>query len=170
MTTRAKWILDETLLKFEGSILGAGSFGAVFKATYEGSPVAAKIVDISKLGDSREKCEDRFHRECAIQYNLCRATSSGARNVAHLYGATKARGPGNKYYIVMELLQGSLTDLVLSVDGVLHGASVWQRIQWLHQAADALQHMHANNVAHADLKPDNILLAFEDADEDNGNS
>jgi hypothetical protein len=160
-------LLNEDLLEWELKknarvLVGRpGSFGAVYKAKYAGEPVAVKHVDISLLGGSISQQEDCFLREVSIHHKIRH------KHAVMLLGALITEDDpavGKEYYIIMELLRGSLHGLVLKDTSLLHGTPVQDRIRWLCECANALRYMHAQGIIHGDLKPDNILLEFAGAD------
>jgi serine/threonine protein kinase len=139
-------LLDPSLLQWEIKdglrvLVGTpGAFGVVYKALYAKQPVAVKHVDISVLNGTLERQEAQFLREVDIQHKLRH------KHVVSLIGALIV-GDGiaseKRYYIVMELLRGSLHSLVLKPTGILHTAPPKERIRWLCECAKALTSMHA---------------------------
>jgi serine/threonine protein kinase len=107
--------------------------------------VAVKILAQELAGDAVMR--ERFAREAALAGRL------GAHPqvvTAHEAGEWQQRP-----YVVFEYMPGgSLADQLRE-----HGAPQRaQAMQWLAQAADALDYAHAEKVVHRDVKPANLLL------------
>lgn len=64
----------------------------------------------------------------------------------------------NTAVVILERMDGDLLDLILSGQLDVH-----QRLSIFYQVCLAAQFCHDNNIAHLDLKPDNILCSLEPA-------
>ena len=132
-------------------LLGRGGMGAVFLAW---DPVlcrhvAVKILAQELAGDAVMR--ERFAREAALAGRL------GTH--PHVVTAYEADEWQHRPYVVFEYMpNGSLADR-LGENGIPPRSKT---MRWLGQIADALDHAHAENVVHRDVKPSNLLL---DADE-----
>ena len=62
----------------------------------------------------------------------------------------------NTAYIAMEFISGQTLDTILAIRSPIPEA---EAIDWIKQAADALQAVHNANLLHRDLKPENMMLA-----------
>jgi serine/threonine-protein kinase len=111
--------------------------------------VAIKLLAASYACD--EAAVRRFQREAR----------AGARVSAHPHivsiydtGVTPQHGGGGTPFIVMEHLPGG------TVAGALEHRPVGPRLalEWVRDAAAALDHAHAHGVVHRDVKPANLLL------------
>ena len=123
--------------------LGEGSFGSVWESRLpSGERVAVKQMEISKEFANREvKLLQMF-------------TKNPHRNVLQMrYSYTQ----GNCEFIVLELMPGSLADLLAACPRGrrLNRADL---MQYVAQLAAALMHIHSFSVAHRDLKPANVLV------------
>jgi hypothetical protein len=134
-----------------GSRIGSGSSGIVFRGFLVGvhEPVAIKqliFLDLYKrLGDfDPTKNLAEFRNESSLLAKLRHP------NIILLYGICITQGP----FLVMELC-------ALSLGAFLRSANKCTMLQRLHlatQAASALHFLHAKQIAHCDVKGENILL------------
>lgn len=128
------------------SNLGEGSFGSVAKATCKRSSVerAVKTIDLKAV-----KNPARFEHEIRIQKSLDHP------NVVRLYETFR---DARKLYLVMELCTGGeLFDRI--VDEAPHGFDEIKGATYIRQMLAALCYLHASNIAHRDVKPENFLLS-----------
>ena len=128
-------------------LLGRGGMGAVFLAwdPVLRRNVAVKILAQELAGDP--VMLERFAREVALAGRL------GTH--PHVVIAHEAGEWQRRPYVVFEYMSGgSLADQLRE-----HGAPPRpQAMQWLSQAAEALDFAHAEKVVHRDIKPANLLL------------
>jgi serine/threonine protein kinase len=130
--------------------LGSGAMGTVFQAVHTGleRAVALKVLRPDTLEDP--DAIRRFLRE--------------ARNIARLehpyivsvYDAGEADG---MHYIAMKLLEGETLQSTLARTGPLPTERV---VRIGMQLASALDYAHAQDVAHLDIKPANVMIASGD--------
>lgn len=128
--------------------LGAGAFGAVYRAHHEvlGRDVAIKILHRSV--SSNQEIVGRFLAE-ARAVNQIRH-----RNIIDIFGFGQL--PDGRHYYVMECLEGEPLDATLERSGRLPPA---EAIPILHAIAKALDAAHAQGIVHRDLKAENVFLA-----------
>ena len=113
-----------------------------------GRAVAVKVLAEPYAQDPSVR--ERFTREA-----LSAARLSGRPNVVTIFDVGESAG---RPFIVMEYLGGgSLEDRVRS-----GGIPLGQSLEWLEQAAVALDAAHAEGVVHRDVKPANLLLDEDD--------
>lgn len=132
-----------------GRLLGQGSFGAVHLGTHaaSGAEWAIKAIDKKKAGTSGARM---LEFEVAI---LKRVSHDYIISLKEVFETPK------KSYIVMELCRGgALQDHFLSEDGrPLYSQEQVSTI--VGRLASAVAYLHDNDIAHRDLKLDNIMLA-----------
>jgi serine/threonine protein kinase len=130
------------------ALIGEGAMGAVWQATnlLLDARVAIKLTHADLEGAFRE----RLQLEARAAAGLVHPAIVRVFDVAE----TELGDP----FIVMELLQGN-TLAQLLMRGRLPAA---RAVQVILPIVDALSTMHARGVVHRDLKPDNLLVSFED--------
>ncbi|KAA8494093.1 Calcium/calmodulin-dependent protein kinase type 1B [Porphyridium purpureum] len=127
--------------------LGVGGQGEVFKATMRlkggEEAVAVKVIPKSMVRDEDSKS--------AVRLEISLLSEIEHPNVVKFYTAIE----DSKYwYVVIELLNGG--DLY---DRIQKGAfSEMQIVKFAEYTFSILQHLHAMNIAHRDLKLENFML------------
>ena len=121
--------------------------GEIYRATDTvlGRAVAVKVLDERYAAD--DAVRERFTREA-----LAVARLTGNAHIVTIYDVGEW---GERPFIVMEYLGGgSLADRLNA-----HGAQPpGQALEWLEQAASALDAAHREGVVHRDVKPANLLF------------
>jgi serine/threonine protein kinase len=132
----------------EGSPIGRGGFGEVFKATDRQAGEDDRAVVAVKVLHPKEDAEavdfDRFRREQQIlsqhhHPNVMRALNHGEE------------ADGTLWY-VMALAQGSLSARIDSIAGNIPNV-----VDVIRQVAAGIGHLHAHAIIHRDVKPANVL-------------
>jgi serine/threonine-protein kinase len=124
--------------------------GQIYRATDTslGRDVAIKVLDDRYAQDHLLRA--RFTREA-----LAAARLSGNPNIVTIYDVGEHH---ERPYIVMEYLGGGSLQ-----EQLRHGAVAPRRaLEWLEQAANALDAAHREGVIHRDVKPANLLLDRRD--------
>ena len=132
-------------------LVAHGGMGEVYRAT---DSVLSRTVAVKLLSDryaTQDDARARFRREA-----LAAARLSSAPNVVTVFDVAEHRG---RPLIVMEYLEGGSV-----YERIRNGRRVprEQALQWLEQAASALDRAHAHGVVHRDVKPANLLLDRDD--------
>uniref|UniRef100_A0A0C9S1I0 MYLK_0 protein n=1 Tax=Fopius arisanus TaxID=64838 RepID=A0A0C9S1I0_9HYME len=123
--------------------LGRGKFGTVYqcKEKESGLRLAAKIVNTTKKEDRRD-----VEREVEIMRRLQHP------RLIQLYDAIDNE---KKFYVVLELIEGGeLFERVIDDDFYLTERSC---AVFMRQICEGIEFVHAQNVLHLDMKPENIL-------------
>jgi serine/threonine protein kinase len=132
------------------SFLGAGGYGAVYKAEQIelGRVVAVKILPGAGLaGDARQ----RFEREARLLSSL---RNSGIVQI-HGFGIAEGRYP----YMYMEYVEGETLKQLIEKNGALD----WKRaVDIAIRICDALQAAHNAGIVHRDLGPLNVMVTTSD--------
>ena len=141
--------IDNDSLRIE-AILGAGSFGVVYRAvdTQTGAQYAVKRVE--KDGSD---------------YYQTRERELHARVSSHPHVLTFHReiNAGSHAFFVYDLCAGDLHSVIRKMTFFREDELIRRVII---QIIDALQYCHSNGVYHRDLKPENILVSAESKDMD----
>jgi formylglycine-generating enzyme required for sulfatase activity/tRNA A-37 threonylcarbamoyl transferase component Bud32 len=129
--------------------IGAGGMGYVYKARHERMKrvVALKVLP-SSLTEQTEAVE-RFEREVEAAAKLVH------RNIVVAHDADEADG---LHFLVMEYVDGGDLRSLVHLIGTL---AVGQAVDYILQAAQALEYAHQKQVIHRDVKPANLLLDRE---------
>ncbi|DAZ96454.1 TPA: hypothetical protein N0F65_006500 [Lagenidium giganteum] len=131
-------------------VIGEGGFGLVRAATHKRTKTPVAVKTMTKDQTSHEK----FWQEVAILKQL-----GGQHNVLELRDAFET---SDSYVLVTELVEGGELFDHLMTTGVFAESKAKQLVQ---QVCHALSYMHSRNVVHADIKPENILIADDAADQ-----
>ena len=128
------------------NLLGVGGMGRVFLAehTIMHRKVALKV--ISKEFSNNPDALKQFQAE---------ARAIATLNHINIVQAYNFESEGDRYYIVMEYVDGQSLEKRVHKEGPLPINDV---VSYLRQSAKALQHAHQRNMIHCDIKPDNLLL------------
>lgn len=130
------------------ALIGYGGMSAVFRARGpEGGPVAVKVL---LPGRKRRGQQARFIREARL------ASAIRHPHVVTVFDYGRWGDESEKTYLTMEFIDGPpMSDLLDS--SMPPSMAVGLACQIL----EALAHVHARNVLHRDVKPDNILIIRE---------
>jgi serine/threonine-protein kinase len=127
--------------------IGHGGMGEIYRATDTtlGRPVAIKVLDARAAADPAIR--ERFTREA-----LAVARLSGNPHIVAIYDVGER---DERPFIVMEYLSGGSLAERLTREGAQPAATA---LDWLEQAASALDAAHREGIVHRDVKPANLLF------------
>jgi molecular chaperone DnaK len=129
-------------------ILGAGSFGCVYRAfdTLLEREVALKV---PKLGGENSEDRKRFLREAKAAAQLRHP------NIVAVYECGQV---GDEFYLASELIEGET--LATRLERQLPERR--QAVAWVRDLALALAYAHSRGIVHRDIKPGNVMLGKDD--------
>jgi serine/threonine-protein kinase len=129
--------------------VGQGAMGVVYKAR---DPLMRRIVAIKTMSAeiaSDPELHDRFYREARSAGNLSH------RNIITIYDLGEE---GRRPFIAMEFLAGE--DLKTKLDRRAK-LSLEERLRWMRETMEGLEHAHRKEIIHRDIKPANIFITRE---------
>ncbi|XP_051864387.1 dual specificity protein kinase pyk3-like isoform X2 [Drosophila albomicans] len=141
---RASIVVNYNALKL-GKYIGTGSYGIVFKATwqaeYETRDIAVKIIQDAQ-------------KQKAIQKEIHDLKALYHANIAKLYGFSIDRE--DRILMLVEYADcGSLCNLLYRTDNEV---TFYTGLDWILQCAEGMEYLHGKNILHQDLKTENLLL------------
>ena len=131
------------------SEIGRGGMGIVYKAkdVRTGQIVAIKELVLENIDPSKfSEFKNRFRREASTAARL------DHRNIVKVF---EISSDPDKYYYVMEFLEGLNLRQVLATRRIFSLAGYWSVLA---QLGKGLSYAHSMNVIHRDVKPDNIFI------------
>ncbi|HEY3999271.1 MAG TPA: serine/threonine-protein kinase [Candidatus Xenobia bacterium] len=135
-------------------ILGQGGMGAVYWGMSGTERVALKVM-LEVPADSREAMATRFEAEARTLKRLTHAGVVGFRNLLSYEVEDEESGETHdRQAMVLEYVPGVPLDLWFE----LTGRTLSRLGAVVEQLLETLAYLHAQNLVHRDLKPDNILV------------
>lgn len=127
-------------------LLGKGGMGNVFLGQHVtmNRRVALKVLGKELVGNPEAR--ERF---------LAEARAVAALDHPNIVRAYSVDEEGDRYYLVMEYVDGRDLQRIVEEDGPLQYAVAADAIR---QAADGLAHAHSKGMIHCDIKPSNLLV------------
>ena len=130
-------------------LVARSNMASIFRATDKTSGQAVAIKLPLMALESDVAGFERFQREEEIGSRL---------NHPSILKVIKIEGRKSRPYLVMEFLEGRTLSEVLSKRGKL---SEGEAVDLAIKVCDALEYLHANGIAHRDLKPQNIMICAD---------
>ena len=127
-------------------LIGRGGMGSVFLGQHVtmNRRVALKII-------SRQVRKD----PASLERFLSEARAIAALDHPNIVQAYSVDNEGDRYYIVMEFVDGQDLQQMVEANGPLDYDTA---ADYIRQAADGLQHGHEQKMIHCDIKPSNLLV------------
>lgn len=142
------WEIDPSELQMNTDVLGAGSYGTVYRGSYHGIAVAIKKLHEDKGADAPRK-EQEFEHEIAFLRTIRHP------NIVLFFGCGRF-GDGARFLVTELLVNGSLRTVLSDSKQSI----TWpQRLQFALDAARGMAHIHSLNKMHRDLKSGNLLVS-----------
>jgi hypothetical protein len=134
-------------------VLGRGGSGVVYKATYHGEEVAAKVVDLRGLPiKARGVVLDNVHREVTLMTRL------HSPRIVKIIGICEG-ADAQELIVIMTLARGG--SLRQQLDAAADSGApldVQRAIKLMHDTAVGMAYLHSKDVLHRDVKSANLLL------------
>jgi eukaryotic-like serine/threonine-protein kinase len=137
--------------------VGRGGMGIVYEARQVslGRRVAVKVLPAASLLDERQL--QRFQNE---------ARAAAQLNHPHIVDVICIGCDNGVHYFAMRFVEGQTLAEMSVVRGPSsvatdHGPRTTDKIEWIAQAAEALEYAHNSGVVHRDVKPSNLLVDGE---------
>ena len=144
-------------VKPEGRELGRGAYGKVYTVKCREVVYAAKEIHgllLEAAGpEGSQGLRNNFIRECSHCSKLSHV------NVVPLVGIYY---PSNQSLPVMVM---ELMDVSLTAYATQPNVSMKRKLSILHDVAEGLSYLHANQVIHRDLSPNNVLIKYSGVDQ-----
>lgn len=135
--------LRELIFSQSSDKIGEGAFGAVYKGVWLDTPIVVKFMGYK---DDSEISTKLFLHEVQVWHRL------NHPHIVKLYGACHV---DKRYFVCEYAPNGDLSGFVKN-DSNRH--LLWKR---LYEVALSLEYLHGLNIAHNDLKCDNVLIGID---------
>lgn len=130
-------------------LLGRGGMGSVFLAQHVTMNRRAALKIIARQVSQDPVSLNRF---------LSDARAIAALDHPNILQAYSVDSEGQRYYLVMEYVEGVDLQRLVEEDGPL---DCERATDYVRQAADGLDHAHRQNMIHGDIRPSNLLVNMQ---------
>jgi serine/threonine-protein kinase CTR1 len=140
-----EWEIDVDQIQM-GKMIGEGTFGTVYRAKWQGCPIAVKQLRLNSISKNVRR---DFRHEISLMSRMRHPL------IVLFMGATTV---GDKLAIITELVDGG------SLYDIIHKTQAQFTLRWalkvVHETAVAMNYLHSRTppIVHRDLKPMNILV------------
>lgn len=130
-------------------LLGSGGMGNVFLGRHVTMNRLVALKIISRRVGKDPASLDRF---------LAEARAVAALDHPNIVQAYSVDTEGDRYYMVMEYVEGLDLQQMVEEDGPLDCRLA---VDYIRQVAEGLEHAHQRNMIHCDVKPSNLLVNLQ---------
>ncbi len=135
------------------AVLGRGSFGTVYKAQHvHGQQVAAKNIHYEV---HKEACKKEM-------ISFCNMPRQSHENVVKLFSVERHRGTKDTWLFMEYCQYGHLASFFREHFTEIN--TIQKQLDAMKQISQGLDFLHANDIVHRDIKPQNILVANSNSD------
>ena len=146
-----------------GRKIGSGGYGKVYRVTQikeDGTKqyLACKVTSLANFQNRRSVLEavKVVTNEAELFRRLDHPNIVKRSEIVHFYDQVTDFSPPIHVLIFMELMEGSLHDLIYHSRALKLSESSTQK--WMKQVVSGLMYLHQNRICHLDLKSPNILF------------
>lgn len=138
-----------------GELIGSGSFGQVYRGTYQGSTVAVKVINWNALPEgSGRKCRSNPEHEASVGERFKHPLL--VRTYKH---ETVSRGERNETWIIQEWCDRGTLNSLCNPENI---PKPEECVQIILDICIAGAYLHLHSVVHGDLTANNVLIQTND--------
>ncbi|KAG2435188.1 hypothetical protein HXX76_007271 [Chlamydomonas incerta] len=172
MSKAVRCSVQDVAIQME-AVIGAGSFGVVYKGTWQGLTVAIKTVVFSATTDHRRSAlKEAALASSVVHPNIIATYCSELQSIGGHHGllpmpAQQAPIMDWRLYIVQEFADGGALRSLYGRKDIWPApgeANMPAVLSLGYGIARAIAHLHTKRIVHGDLNPNNVLLKRNDAE------
>ncbi|PNW86474.1 hypothetical protein CHLRE_02g087900v5 [Chlamydomonas reinhardtii] len=172
MSKAVRCSVQDVAIQME-AVIGAGSFGVVYKGTWQGLTVAIKTVVFSATTDHRRSAlKEAALASSVVHPNIIATYCSELQSIGGHHGllpmpAQQAPIMDWRLYIVQEYADGGALRSLYGRKDIWPApgeANMPAVLSLGYGIARAITHLHTKRIVHGDLNPNNVLLKRNDAE------
>jgi serine/threonine protein kinase len=173
MKITSKWGPDRTFPIYDPSLdmktcfgpgkrIGAGSFGTVTTHSTRSGDVAIKEIIFDRVSRRRTDLSE-FPMSAYHELVMKNMVHPGVVGICQVIIAASMTNPGiRSFYMVMDKASSSLYHYRATPEGTAFFRVLDNFMKFSTLVARGFAYLHDNMIIHADVKPDNILIAYDD--------